>query len=131
MIEWINPEDRLPEEYHPVLVKIGGDVHVAHIVEKISLTGPGESFWFADDTILFLPLSVEREGPSGVNDPGKPDGWPRFFICAGRQGLSGAIPDPHAYKAKQRRTAVFHAVTPMHRANEKETEHGIYPRIHP
>lgn len=25
----------------------------------------------------------------------------------------------------------FHTVTPMHRANEKETEHGIYPRIHP
>ena len=65
------------------------------------------------------------------NYPGKPDGWPRFLFCAGRQGLAGAIPDPRAYKAKQRRTAVFHTVTPMHRANEKETEHGIYPRIHP
>lgn len=55
MVEWINPKDRLPEEYHPVLVKIDGDVHVAHIVKKISLTGPGKSFWFADDTVMKWP----------------------------------------------------------------------------
>lgn len=55
MVEWITPEERLPEEYHPVFVKIDGDVHVAHIVKKISLTGPGKSFWFDDDTGMKWP----------------------------------------------------------------------------
>lgn len=71
MIEWINPKDRLPEEYHHVLVKIDGNVHVAHIVKKISLIGADESFWFADDMVMIWPseeASCWAEIPMGQKD---------------------------------------------------------------
>lgn len=85
MVEWITPEERLPEEYHPVLVKIDGDVHVAHIVKKISLTGPGESFWFADDMVMMWPSedascwaeipNVQKYTNSVESEPEKPTGF--------------------------------------------------------
>lgn len=31
MIEWINTEDRLPEEYCPVFIRVGKDIHVAYL----------------------------------------------------------------------------------------------------
>lgn len=71
MIEWINPKDRLPEEYHHVLVKIDGNVHVARIEKKLLFNGLHESFWFADDTIMIWPAedaSCWAEIPMGQKD---------------------------------------------------------------
>ena len=71
MIEWINPEDRLPEENCPVLIRVDKDIHVAYLRRAKQEEHSSAYAWLSfDNSMGWLPFQVSSwaEIPMGQKD---------------------------------------------------------------
>ena len=71
MIEWINPEDRLPEENCPVLIRVDKDIHVAYLRRAKQEEHSSAYAWLPfDNSMGWLPFQVSSwaEIPMGQKD---------------------------------------------------------------
>ena len=71
MIEWINPEDRLPEENCPVLIRVGKDIHVAYLRRAKQEEHSSAYAWLPfDNSMGWFPFQVSSwaEIPMGQKD---------------------------------------------------------------
>ena len=71
MIEWINPEDRLPEENCPVLIRVCKDIHVAYLRRAKPEEHSSAYAWLPfDNSMGWLPFQVSSwaEIPMGQKD---------------------------------------------------------------
>lgn len=59
MIEWINPEDRLPEENCPVLIRVDKDIHVAYLRRAKQEAHSSAYAWLPfDNSMGWFPFQV-------------------------------------------------------------------------
>lgn len=85
MIEWINPEDRLPEENCPVLIRVDKDIHVAYLRRAKQEEHSSAYAWLPfDNSMGWFPFQVSSwaEIPMGQkytnsveSEPEKPTGF--------------------------------------------------------
>jgi len=71
MIEWINPEDRLPEENCPVLIRVSKDIHVAYLRRAKQEEHSSAYAWLPfDNSMGWFPFQVSSwaEIPMGQKD---------------------------------------------------------------
>lgn len=71
MIEWINPEDRLPEENCPVLIRVDKDIHVAYLRRAKQEEHSSAYAWLPfDNSMGWFPFQVSSwaEIPMGQKD---------------------------------------------------------------
>lgn len=59
MVEWINTEDRLPEENCPVLIRVGKDIHVAYLRRAKQEEHSSAYVWLPfDNSMGWFPFEV-------------------------------------------------------------------------
>lgn len=77
MIEWINPEDRLPEENCPVLIRVDKDIHVAYLRRAKQEEHSSAYVWLPfDNSMGWFPFQVSSwaEIPMGQKDTNAVEG---------------------------------------------------------
>lgn len=85
MIEWINPEDRLPEENCPVLIRVDKDIHVAYLRRAKQEEHSSAYVWLPfDNSMGWFPFqvsswaeipNVQKYTNSVESEPEKPTGF--------------------------------------------------------
>lgn len=85
MIEWINPEDRLPEENCPVLIRVDKDIHVAYLRRAKQEEHSSAYAWLPyDNSMGWFPFqvsswaeipNVQKDTNSVESEPEKPTGF--------------------------------------------------------
>lgn len=85
MIEWINPEDRLPEENCPVLIRVDKDIHVAYLRRAKQEEHSSAYAWLPfDNSMGWFPFqvsswaeipNVQKYTNSVESEPEKPTGF--------------------------------------------------------